>query len=133
MAARPGEENVATLFADIHYFYGPDTVKPRHHRFDKGSYVYLFENANERRCRIEIANQPGTEDQDAFEGYLDQTHVRYSYKQQCNVTLTGPEAVADQNEWHLPTFDPQNQNKYHYKLHSLDIYFWTQTDALHPG
>ncbi|QGI58318.1 hypothetical protein CEK26_000445 [Fusarium fujikuroi] len=111
MAARPGEENVATLF-------------------DKGSYVYLFENANERRCRIEIANQPGTEDQDAFEGYLDQTHVRYSYKQQCNVTLTGPEAVADQNEWHLPTFDPQNQNKYHYKLHSLDIYFWTQTDAL---
>ncbi|KAF5570717.1 hypothetical protein FPHYL_1016 [Fusarium phyllophilum] len=111
MAARPGEENVATLF-------------------DKGSYVYLFENANERRCRIEIANQPGTEDQDAFEGYLDQTHVRYSYKQQCNVTLTGPEAVADQNEWHLPTFDPQNQNKYHYKLHSLDIYFWTQADAL---
>ncbi|KAI1018655.1 hypothetical protein LB503_005934 [Fusarium chuoi] len=111
MAARPGEENVATLF-------------------DKGSYVYLFENANERRCRIEIANQPGTEDQDAFEGYLDQTHVRYSYKQQCSVTLTGPEAVADQNEWHLPTFDPQNQNKYHYKLHSLDIYFWTQTDAL---
>ncbi|KAH7218160.1 hypothetical protein DER44DRAFT_14550 [Fusarium oxysporum] len=130
MAARPGEENVATLFADIHYFYGPDTVKPRHHRFDKGSYVYLFENANERRCRIEIANQPGTEDQDAFEGYLDQTHVRYSYKQQCKVTLTGPEAVADQNEWHLPTFDPQNQNKYHYKLHSLDIYFWTQADAL---
>jgi hypothetical protein len=43
-------------------------MKPRHHRFDKGSYVYLFENANERRCRIEIANQPGTEDQDAFEG-----------------------------------------------------------------
>ncbi|KAF9776562.1 hypothetical protein IL306_005249 [Fusarium sp. DS 682] len=111
MAARPGEENVATLF-------------------DKGSYVYLFENANERRCRVEIANQPGTDDQDAFEGYLDQTHVRYSYKQQCTVTLTGPEAVADQNEWHLPTFDPQNQNKYHYKLHSLDIYFWTQADAL---
>ncbi|KAF5019049.1 hypothetical protein F66182_8941 [Fusarium sp. NRRL 66182] len=111
MAARPGEENVATLF-------------------DKGSYVYLFENANERRCRIEIANQPGTEDQDAFEGYLDQTHVRYSYKQHCTVTLTGPEAVTDQNEWHLPTYDPRNENKYHYKLHSLDIYFWTQQDAL---
>ncbi|KAI1058784.1 hypothetical protein LB507_003482 [Fusarium sp. FIESC RH6] len=130
MAARQGEENVATLFADIHYFYGPEHVKPRHHRFDKGSYVYLFENANERRCRIEIANQPGTEDQDAFEGYLDQTHVRYSYKQQCTVTLTGPQAVADQNEWHLPTYDPHNQNKYHYQLHSLDIYFWTQQDAL---
>ncbi|KAM0422909.1 hypothetical protein ACHAPD_001377 [Fusarium lateritium] len=111
MATRQGEENVATLF-------------------DKGSYVYLFENANERRCRIEIANQPGTEDQDALEGYLDQAHVRYSYKQHCAVTLTGPEAVADQNEWHLPTYDPHNQNKYHYQLHSLEIYFWTQQDAL---
>jgi hypothetical protein len=130
MATRPGEENVATLFADVHYFYGPETMKPRHHRFDKGSYVYLFENANERRCRIEIANQPGTEDQDAFEGHLDETHVRYSYKQHCAVTLTGPEAAADQNDWHLPTYDPQNQNKYHYKLHSVDIYFWTQQDAL---
>ncbi|KAF5674741.1 hypothetical protein FHETE_2815 [Fusarium heterosporum] len=130
MAVRQGEENVATLFADVHYFYGPETMRPRHHRFDKGSYVYLFENANERRCRIEIANQPGTEDQDAFEGYLDETHVRYSYKKHCAVTLTGPEAVADQNDWHLPTYDPQNQNKYHYKLHSLDIYFWTQQDAL---
>jgi hypothetical protein len=34
-------------------------VRPRHHRFDKGSYVYLFENAGERRARIEIANNPG--------------------------------------------------------------------------
>jgi hypothetical protein len=38
--------------------------------------------------------------------------------------------VQDQEQWHLPTFDPHNQNKYHYKLHSLDIYFWTQDDAL---
>ncbi|KAJ3508543.1 hypothetical protein NM208_g15807 [Fusarium decemcellulare] len=130
MAARPGEENVATLFGDVHYFYSPEDVKPRHHRFDQGSYVYLFENAGERRCRVEIANHPGSEDQDAFEGFLDQTHVRYSYKQHCKVTLTGPQTTADQNEWHLPTYDPRNENKYHYKLHSLDIYFWTQQDAL---
>ena len=38
--------------------------------------------------------------------------------------------TTDQSEWHLPTFDPRNENKYHYKLHSLDIYFWTQQDAL---
>lgn len=38
--------------------------------------------------------------------------------------------VAGHEQWHLPTYDPQNQNKYHYKLHSLDIYFWTQQDAL---
>ncbi|KAL0934730.1 RNA recognition motif-containing protein [Colletotrichum truncatum] len=116
-------------FGDIHYFYGPPTNNPPHHRFDKGSYVYLFENANDRRARIEIANQPGTDDQDAFDGFLDKTHVRYSYNHQCMVTLTVGE-TTDQMEWHLPTYDPHNQSKYHYKLHSLDIYFWKQEDAL---
>ncbi|OAA56095.1 hypothetical protein ISF_07693 [Cordyceps fumosorosea ARSEF 2679] len=129
MAARDGEEIVATLFGDIHYFYDGEDVTPRHHRFDKGSYVYLFENAHERRCRIEIANHAGTEDQDAFDGFLDQTHVRYSYKQNCMVSLTVAQNVP-QDEWHLPTYDPRNENKYHYKLHSLDIYFWTDGDAL---
>lgn len=38
--------------------------------------------------------------------------------------------MAGHEEWHLPTLDPHNQNKYHYKLHSVDIYFWTQQDAL---
>ncbi|KAK8061784.1 hypothetical protein PG994_008150 [Apiospora phragmitis] len=130
MAVRPGEENVAILFGDIHYFYGPPTAKPPHHRFDKGSYVYLFENANDRRARIEVANQPGEDDQDAFDGFLDHAHLRYSYKQQCLVTITVGDGVPDQSQWHLPTYDPHNQNKYHYKLHSLDIYFWTQNDAL---
>ncbi|KAI1459863.1 hypothetical protein F4805DRAFT_418933 [Annulohypoxylon moriforme] len=133
MAVRPGEENVATLFGDVHYFYSPPEAKPPHHRFDKGSYVYLFENANDRRARVEIANQPGTDDQDAFDGFLDRTRVRYSYKQQCLVNIL-VEGVAgppiDQSQWHLPTYDPRNENKYHYKLYSLDIYFWTQADAL---
>ena len=64
---------------------------------------------------------------------LDHTRVAYSYKQQClvNITVDGvPGVQVNQSEWHLPTFDPHNQNKYHYRLHSLDIYFWTQTDAL---
>lgn len=68
MAGRPGEENVATLFGDVHYFYSDPAAIPPHHRFDKGSYVYLFENAGEGRARIEIANQPGTDNQDAFDG-----------------------------------------------------------------
>lgn len=38
--------------------------------------------------------------------------------------------VEGHDEWHLPTYDPRNENKYHYKLHSLDIYFWTKDDAL---
>ncbi|EFW99425.1 RNA recognition motif-containing protein [Grosmannia clavigera kw1407] len=129
MAVRPGEENVATLFGDIHYFYGPETDNPPHHRFDKGSYVYLFENAVEGRTRIEVANRPGTELQDAFDGYLDCTAVSYSYRHSCMVSLTVHD-VPNQEEWHLPTYDPQNQNIYHYKLHSLDIYFWTPRDAL---
>ncbi|KAK3300554.1 uncharacterized protein B0H64DRAFT_381214 [Chaetomium fimeti] len=129
MAARPGEEHVATLYGDIHYFYGPPTHNPPHHRFDKGSYVYLFEDANQGRARIEIANNPGRDDQDAFDGYLDRVHLRYSYKHTCLVTLTVGE-VQGNDEWHLPTFDPHNQNKYHYKLHSLDIYFWMPQDAV---
>lgn len=64
---------------------------------------------------------------------MDHTRVAYSYKQQCvvNIIVDGvPGAPLDQSQWHLPTYDPQNQNKYHYRLHSIDIYFWTQTDAL---
>ncbi|KAL6863168.1 hypothetical protein ACO1O0_003412 [Amphichorda felina] len=57
------------------------------------------------------------------------TRMRYSYKQHCMVSLTVADSV-DQNQWHLPTYDPRNENKYHYKLQSLDIYFWTQQDAL---
>lgn len=45
------------------------------------------------------------------------------------MSLTVANSV-DRNEWHLPTYDPKNENKYHYKLQSLDIYFWTQKDAL---
>ena len=44
------------------------------------------------------------------------------------MTLTVGE-VEGHDDWHLPTYDPHNQNKYHYKLHSLDIYFWTPQDA----
>src|SRR5699024_9244484 len=50
-------------------------------------------------------------------------------KHHCLVSLTAPE-TADPSEWHLPTFDPRGEAKYHYKLHSLDIYFYTQPDAL---
>lgn len=38
--------------------------------------------------------------------------------------------VEGQDEWHLPTYDPRNEAKYHYKLHSIDVYFWTKDDAL---
>jgi len=65
---RPCDKTDGSSFADVHYYYGAPTSKPPHHRFDKGSYVYLFENASQRRARIEIANNAGTPDQDAFHG-----------------------------------------------------------------
>jgi hypothetical protein len=55
-------------FADIHYFISPPSQKPPHHRFDKGSYVYLYHNPIRQTGRIEIANHAGTPDQDAFAG-----------------------------------------------------------------
>jgi hypothetical protein len=64
---------------------------------------------------------------------LDNTRVRYSYSKQCIVSITVdavPGRPGEPNQWHLPTYDPRNENKYHYKLHSLDIYFWLQSDAL---
>ncbi|KAL2074070.1 hypothetical protein VTL71DRAFT_7848 [Oculimacula yallundae] len=136
MAVRPGEDLAATLFADVHYFYGPPGTKPPHHRFDKGSYVYLFENASQRRARIEVANNAGTAEQDAFTGHLDAAHVQYSYKHSTLVTLTVDGTNSQRNspidgqDWHLPTFDPRNENKYMYKLHTLDIYFWMKEDAV---
>ena len=67
---------------------------------------------------------------------LDRTHLRYSYKHTNLVTLTVDGLSGQQTpspntqEWHLPTFDPHNENKYLYKLHTVDIYFWTKDDAL---
>ncbi|PBP17777.1 RNA recognition motif-containing protein [Diplocarpon rosae] len=136
MAARTGEDLAATLFADVHYYFTPPGAKPPHHRFEGGSYVYLFENASQRRARLEVANNAGTAEQDAFTGYLDAAHVRYSYKHSTLVTLTvkGPpgqrNSPTEGQEWHLPAFDPRNENKYMYPLHTLDLYFWTREDAV---
>ncbi|KFY81203.1 hypothetical protein V499_00029 [Pseudogymnoascus sp. VKM F-103] len=109
MTARSGERTVAALFADVHYFYNPPTAKLSHHRFDKDSYVYLFENVSQSRERIEIANNAGTLDQDAFNGYMDGVHAQYSYKHSTLVTLTvgdqnnqqNGETPADAQEWPL--------------------------------
>lgn len=135
----------------MHYFYGPPTTKPAHHRFDKGSYVYLFENPSQGKARLEVANHAGTQDQDAFNGCrkppafcnasltvadLDGVHIEYSYKRTTLVTLTVESPQGHRTtpleipEWHLPTFDPRNENKYMYKLHTVDLYFWAKEDAL---
>lgn len=69
---------------------------------------------------------------------FDDTRVEYSYKQPSVVTITvdvqtgrerSPTPQGGQ-EWRLPTFDPRNETKYLYKLHTVDIYFWTKEDAI---
>jgi hypothetical protein len=66
---------------------------------------------------------------------LDKTHMEYSYKHSCLITLTvdavgSGNPVSNDNEWRLPTFDPHNETKYLYKLHTIDLYFWEKEDAL---
>lgn len=71
---------------------------------------------------------------------LDTVKVEQSYKHPCLFTITvdcfrsqnGTPATSpqqDMSQWHLPTPDPMNQGKYMYRLHTLDIYFWTTDDA----
>ncbi|KAH8719453.1 hypothetical protein GQ44DRAFT_829332 [Phaeosphaeriaceae sp. PMI808] len=140
MPPQQGEVSLLTLFADIHYYISPLSQKPPHHRFDKGSYVYLYHNPIQQNGRIEIANHAGTPEQDAFAGQLDTVRVEHTYKHPCLFTLIvdgfrsqngSPTATPQQDtsQWHLPTFDPTNQNKYMYRLHTLDIYFWKPEDA----
>ena len=70
---------------------------------------------------------------------MDGVHVQYSYKHSNLVTLTvdgtqnarhSSPVPADTQEWHLPSFDERNETKYLYRLHTIDIYFWNQEDAL---
>jgi hypothetical protein len=66
--ANEGEERLVTLFADIHYWFAQPSARPASHRFDKGSYVYLYRNTKTSQGRLEIANHAGTPEQDAFTG-----------------------------------------------------------------
>lgn len=120
-------------FADIHYYFTVPTPKPLHHRFDKGSYLYIYHDDADNKARIEIANNPGTSDQDAFHGGLENVHIRHStqFPTQCTLTVDGlgsPHQPAHY-EWRLPSGDPRNERHSLLRLHTLDIYFWTLDDA----
>ncbi|EMD89838.1 hypothetical protein COCC4DRAFT_125510 [Bipolaris maydis ATCC 48331] len=138
MPPQQGEVSLLTLFADVHYYISPPTQNPPHHRFDKSSYVYLYHNPMRQSGRIEIANHAGTPNQDAFAGQLDTVKIEQTYKHPCLFTLTVDAFQShngtatphqDMSQWHLPTPDPSNQGKYMYKLHTVDMYFWTPEDA----
>ncbi|MCJ1292423.1 hypothetical protein MMC34_003973 [Xylographa carneopallida] len=140
MASPNGEERLLTLYADAHYYFGEPTPRPLHHRFDKGSYVYLYRNAVEKRGRLEVANNAGKPEQDAFTGYLDSAKISQSYKHPtlCTIVVDGFHSrlgsksspiSQDNHHWRLPSTDPRDEGKFLFRLHTIDLYFWTVQDS----
>ncbi|PGH03039.1 hypothetical protein AJ79_07471 [Helicocarpus griseus UAMH5409] len=140
MPPLPGEERLVTVFVDVHYYFSPPSPRPPHHRFDKGSYLYIYHDAAQQKARIEIANNPGTAEQDAFYGSLGTVHLRNSnqFPTLCTLTVdahrqnvSGPSTPSnpDQNEWLLANVDPRDGSRTFLRLHTLDLYFWTLNDA----
>ncbi|OKL56619.1 hypothetical protein UA08_08141 [Talaromyces atroroseus] len=136
----PGEDRLLTLFADVHYYFTIPTPNPVYHRFDKGSYLYVYHDAVRGSARLEIANNPGTNEQDAFNGVLDNVHIVHSTRFPTLCTMTVGSQVENspvsahnsdgsQEQWLLPFTDPRGQSKRSLRLHTLDIYFWTSEDA----
>ena len=71
---------------------------------------------------------------------MDSTTVRQSRKHPtlCTIVVDGygshlEETVSPvrqpEHHWRLPNTDPRNEGKYLFRLHTLDIYFWTVEDA----
>lgn len=146
-------------FADVHYYFGAPTPRPIAHRFDKGSYLYFYGNKDSNGGRLEIANNVGKPEQDAFTGCKRQslsdkqqqlinfrmvamncTTIRQTDKHPtlCTITVDGYSSHGEGNtapvhepehHWRLPNTDPRNEGKYPFRLHTLDIYFWTAEDA----
>lgn len=46
-----------------------------------------------------------------------------------NSPVSAHSPVGNQDAWLLPFTDPRDQGKHNYRLHTLDIYFWTVEDA----
>ncbi|KAI9725958.1 MAG: hypothetical protein M1828_002286 [Chrysothrix sp. TS-e1954] len=134
MPPRPGDKTLLVAygdFADVHYWITPPSQKPPHHRFEKGSYVYLHHNPSTRKARVEVANNAGTAEQDAFEGSLEHANIKYSHKRPAFLTLEVTIRTSAQDQmWQLKTFDMQHQSEYLYLLSVVDIYFWNPADAL---
>lgn len=66
--------------------------------------------------------------------------IRQSHKHPTLVTVTvdgfeghngavSPHVQCPEHHWRLPNTDPRNEGKFLFRLHTLDIYFWTSEDA----
>lgn len=67
---------------------------------------------------------------------LDNAKISQSHRHPTLVTLTvdgiatSPASQGD-HHWRLPSTDPRDEGNYLFRLHTLDIYFWTAEDARH--
>ncbi|KAI9715485.1 MAG: hypothetical protein M1812_005961 [Candelaria pacifica] len=134
------EERLAPLLADVHYYLSPPSTRPAHDRFDKGSHVVLHHARQNTKGALEILNSPGTQEQDAVSGYLDSVHLRWSHEHPTLVTLAlelvdeevnGNAASSPQKNkpWHLVALDQRKENRLLFRVHTIDIYLWTEKDA----
>lgn len=93
---------------------------------------YLFLSSLIRRPRSFVSVKLTID----WNSVLDKARIEYSYKHDSLVSLTidsvgsGNQDSPGSQEWRLPTYDPHNEKKYLYKLHTIDMYFWTKEDAL---
>ncbi|ETI29268.1 hypothetical protein G647_01721 [Cladophialophora carrionii CBS 160.54] len=137
----PGEETLATVYADLHSYFTAPSPRPALHRFDKASYFYVYYNSTRQTSRVEAAIYAGTPDQTAFNGFLDNVKVIHSHKFPTRVTLlvdgdttsntspTSPRTARDPDEWRLASSDPRDPGTSKYKIHTVDIYFWNNDDS----
>ncbi|EXJ96183.1 hypothetical protein A1O1_01309 [Capronia coronata CBS 617.96] len=137
----PGEETLTTVYADAHTYFNAPTPRPILHRFDKSSYFYIYYNSTRQTSRVEVALHPGTADQAAFNGYLDNVKIINSHTFPTRVTLVvdgvdppnaspaTARAGKDPDEWRLASADPRDPGTTKYRMHTVDFYFWVQEDA----
>ncbi|KAL6243758.1 hypothetical protein RBB50_009191 [Rhinocladiella similis] len=137
----PGEETLTTVYADVHTYFDAPTPRPFLHRFDKTSYFYIYYNSTRQASRIEVALHPGSADQAAFSGYLDNVHITNTQHFPTRMTLvvdaTSPTTASpasarssrEPDEWRLASADPRDPGSTKYRIHTIDFYFWTQEDA----
>ena len=71
---------------------------------------------------------------------LDSTKIQQSHKHPtlCTVTVDGyqnhqeiasPPPQNEKHLWRLPSSDPRDEGKFLFRLHTVDLYFWTAEDA----
>ena len=131
------EADKRTRFTDVHGFFQAPLPRPTLHRFDKGSYLYLYRNVDGSGGRLEIANNVGRPEQDAFTGSLSTAVIRYSHKHPtlCSIIVDGLQRHssasphADDHQWRLPGGDPRQEWRHASRLHTVDLYLWTDEDA----